>query len=387
MMGVTTAGVCLSSSIRGDRSNAPTSRVIVAKCLDYGEGLTSTLSRMMDQLGGLAKIVTGKTVAMKLNLTGGPTSRVGHTPVGSAQWVHPNLVGAVVHLMGRAGARRIRLVESVFGSDEPLEECMLQANWEPRHFASAAANVEFENTNFLGTGKKYSRLWVPGGGLMFQGFDLNHSYEDCDVFVSLAKLKEHATAGVTLSMKNCFGITPCTIYGDGAGQDEPSLKPRGGRGPLHNGYRLPSRSAPSEKHLNLPKAGEFRVPRIVVDLVAARPIHLSIIDGIETIFGAEGPWIGGVGTVSAGVLIAGTNPVNTDAVATAVMGFDPSARHGEPPFERCDNTLLLAQDQGLGSCELDRLEVVGTALAAVKLDFRSLRARQHAGISASHGLS
>jgi hypothetical protein len=264
---------------------------------------------------------------------------------------------------------------------------MLQANWEPRNFTSAATNVEFENTNSLGTGKKYSRLWVPGGGLMFQGFDLNHSYEDCDVFVSLAKLKEHATTGVTLSMKNCFGITPCTIYGDGAGQDEPSLRPRGGRALLHYGYRLPSRSAPSGKHLNLPKADGFRVPRIVVDLVAARPIHLSIVDGIETMFGAEGPWIGGVGTVRAGVLIAGTNPVNTDAVATAVMGFDPTAGRGKPPFERCDNTLLLAQDQGLGSCKLGEIEVVGTPLAAVKLDFRSLRAKQHAHMSESYGLS
>ena len=50
---------------------------------------------------------------------------------------------------------------------------------------------------------------------MYKGYDLNHSYDDCDVFVSLAKLKEHFTAGVTLSMKNCFGSTPCTIYGDG----------------------------------------------------------------------------------------------------------------------------------------------------------------------------
>ena len=53
---------------------------------------------------------------------------------------------------------------------------------------------------------------VPGGGLMYAGYDLNHSYRDTDVFISLAKLKEHRTAGVTLSMKNCFGITPCTIY-------------------------------------------------------------------------------------------------------------------------------------------------------------------------------
>ena len=67
--------------------------------------------------------------------------------------------------------------------------------------------------DYLGQAKKYSRMVVPHGGYIFPAFDLNHSYEDCDVFVSLAKMKEHATAGITLSMKNCFGLTPATIYG------------------------------------------------------------------------------------------------------------------------------------------------------------------------------
>lgn len=80
------------------------------------------------------------------------------------------------------GAQRIRLLESPWCTAEPLEEFMLQANWEPRDFLSAAAKVEFENTNYLRKGKKYSRLCVPGGSLMFKGYDLNHSYEDCDVF-------------------------------------------------------------------------------------------------------------------------------------------------------------------------------------------------------------
>ena len=111
----------------------------------------------------------------------------------------------------------------------------------------AAPNVEFENTNYLGRAKKYSRLVVPHGGYIYPAFDLNHSYEDCDVFVSLAKMKEHATAGITLSMKNCFGLTPATIYGSGAGVDEPSVKPSGGRSMVHAGDRQPSKSAPAEK--------------------------------------------------------------------------------------------------------------------------------------------
>ena len=117
--------------------------------------------------------------------------------------------------------------------------------------------VEFENTNFLGYGKKYTRFMVPGNALMYKGYDLNHSYEDCDVFVSLAKMKEHITAGITLSMKNCFGMTPCTIYGDGSGVDEPSLIPKGGRGPFHAGNREPSKSAPQMINPNGPKEGGY----------------------------------------------------------------------------------------------------------------------------------
>ena len=74
----------------------------------------------------------GKTVAIKLNLTGDPFNRLGYLPAGRTHWVHPDVVGATVHLLGRAGATRIRLLESAQSTAEPLEEFMLQANWEPR---------------------------------------------------------------------------------------------------------------------------------------------------------------------------------------------------------------------------------------------------------------
>jgi uncharacterized protein (DUF362 family) len=372
-VGMAAAGTCLPSAIAKAARGTRSASVAVARCSNYGEDLLPTMEEMIDQLGGLARLVRGKTVAVKLNLTGDPGSRVGHTPLGSAQWVHPAVIGATVHLLAKAGARRIRLLESAFHSDGPLEEFMLQAGWEPRDFLSAAPIVEFENTNYLAKGKRYVRLWVPGNGLFFKGFDLNHSYEDCDVFVSLAKLKEHAVAGVTLSMKNCFGITPCTIYGDGAGEEEPSLMPRGGRGPLHTGYRKPSKCAPPQVQPVGSNKDGYRVPRIVVDLVAARPIHLAIIDGVHTMFGGEGPWIRGTGTVRPGVLVAGFDCVAVDSVAAAIMGFDPTAHPGAPPFEAGENTLRLAESQGLGTCDLNRIEVIGKSIQEVRMDFRALR--------------
>lgn len=328
---------------------------------------------MFDQLGGLARIVRGKTVAIKLNLTGMAANRLGHAPAEMTYWSHPQVIGAVVHLMGKAGARRIRLLECPMSTAEPLEEFMLSANWEPRDFMSAAPRVEFENTNFLGQGKKYTRFFVPGGGLVYPAYDLNHSYEDCDVFVSLAKLKEHYSAGVTLSMKNCFGITPCTIYGDKAPEDEPSLVPKGGRGPFHWGNRAPAKSALPELHADTPRHDGYRLPRIVAEICAARPLHLAIIDGIATQAGGEGPWVPGdpgVRPVKAGVLIAGTNCVTTDAVGMAVMGFDPMAERGTAPFEKCDSTLQFAEQFGLGTRDLRRIEVLGAPIDKVKVDFR-----------------
>jgi uncharacterized protein (DUF362 family) len=359
----------------GQAAAAPAGPVALARCNTYEPGeLTPTLRRMFDQLGGLGKLVNGKTVAIKINLTGSPTYRLGYQPLENTHYTHPAVVAATAQMLAKAGARRIRVLESPWATTEPVEEYLLRANLEPRDILRAAPNVEFENTNYLGLGKKYSRLTVPFGGYMFPAFDLNHSYEDCDVFVSIGKLKEHATAGVTLSMKNCFGITPCTIYGQGAGVDEPSLTPKGGRTIVHQGDRGPSKSAPQEKDPASPRQDTWRVPRTVVDLVAARPIHLAIVEGVKTMTGGEGPWIAGdLKAVAPGVLVAGLNPVNTDAVAMSVMGFDALADRGTPPFEDCDSIVKLAEQAGLGTRDLSRIEMIGAKIADLRFDFATPR--------------
>jgi uncharacterized protein (DUF362 family) len=354
---------------------APASPVAIGLCREYDRQVVSTLAAMFDQLGGLAPLVRGKTVAIKLNLTSVPKDRLNNMPNGMTHWVHPQVIGALVSLLGQAGAARIRLLESAPFGTRPLEEFMMAAGWQPKDFASAAAHVEFENTNFLGSGKTYARFMVPGGGLMFAGYDLNHSYRDTDVFISLAKLKEHRTAGVTLSMKNCFGITPSTIYSDNAPEDEPGIVPVGFRGPLHTGSRVPPKSAPPLVDKTNSKDPGYRVPRVTADLVSARPVHLAVIDGIYTITGGELPnqnrtWIHQ--PVHPGLLIAGMNCVSTDAVATAVMGFDPMADRGTPPFETADSTLRLAEQLGVGSRDLSRIEVLGTPIAKARFRFPPL---------------
>ena len=237
------AGFAGASLLRA--AQAPAATVAVTRCRTYSPAeVTASLERLFDQIGGLGRIVKGKTIAVKVNLTGAPSYRLGHLPLGDTHYTNPQLIAAAVHLMGKAGARRIRILESPWSTADPLEEYMLLANWEPLDILNAAPNVEFENTNYLGKAKRYSRMMVPGGGYIFPGFDLNHSYEDCDAFVSMAKLKEHGVAGVTLSLKNCFGITPATIYGTGSPENEAGLLPRGGRQIIHSGARQPSKSAP-----------------------------------------------------------------------------------------------------------------------------------------------
>jgi uncharacterized protein (DUF362 family) len=147
---------------------------------------------------------------------------------------------------------------------------------------------------------------------------------------------------------------------------------------VHSGYRQPSKSAPSELHPNSPRVDTYRVPRTVVDLVSARPIDLAIVDGIKTMTGGEGPWIEKVAGVSPGVLVAGTNCVNTDAVCMAIMGFDPMATRGAPPFEDCDSTLELAEKAGLGTRDLRKIEIAGMPVKQVTFDFARIRRERRA---------
>jgi uncharacterized protein (DUF362 family) len=100
------------------------------------------------------------------------------------------------------------------------------------------------------------------------------------------------------------------------------------------------------------RAYRYRLPAVIVDLVRARPIHFALIDGVMTSEGGEGPWLADsfhpIEDV-VGALVAGKNPVATDAVGAAVMGFDPTARSvEEKPFEFCLNHLQMADEYGIG---------------------------------------
>jgi len=362
-VGTSLLGVPQAEAARAGGSK-PTAPVSIARCRDYDpDTLIRRLTTLTDQLGGLKKLVAGKTVAVKVNLTGNPRQKALGLPAGRTYQVHPHVVLAAAVLLDRAGARRIRFLEGTYQT-RPMEQYLRDAGWDLPALSALKAKVEYEDTRNKGQGKKYHEVKVPWGGSLFPAYLLNHSYVDCDVYVSLAKLKNHVTAGVTLAMKNNFGVTPTALYGQHE-ENEGSTSNRFAI--FHAGAAKPADGLPQEVAPGSPRRPPYRVPRHTVDAVGIRPIDLALIDGIETVSGGEGPWVK-LAAQKPGLLLAGRNPVCTDAVATAVMGYDPLARSGTGPFPG-DNHLALAAAVGLGTNDPGEIEVRGLPLKEARHPF------------------
>jgi uncharacterized protein (DUF362 family) len=374
--------------------SAPTAPVSVAKVATYDLDLVAQFERMFDELGGIGNRVRGKTVAMKLNMTGssGRGRRVGIS-AGQTTWVHPNVVGALTAVFGKLGAKRIRLLESTTRKKEGglLEDAMLEDGWDVNAIRSAAPVVEFEDTNGLGQGKQYSVLKVKSQPYIYPAFALNHSYEDCDFFVSVAKMKNHEELGITLSMKNLFGITPELGYG--ALDPVPPGTSRWLRERVfHYGQVQPPAGMPQEIDPKSNRYEGWRMPRLLTDICGARPIDLAVIDGIEALIGGEGSGSPGSKPGKPRLLVVGLNCVCTDAVAMATMGYNPRAGRGEPPFrvykdshthppeqlippgethQFADNTVLMGEAAGLGTADLSRIDLRGVPIKDAVYDYEA----------------
>ncbi len=371
--GVSARSLAAAAPILPTTPLPPSLPVAIARCATYApQPLAAQLRGAVTLIGGIDRLVRGRTVTVKLNLTGGPRLKLGGLPAYRTYHVHPHFVAAACALLHDAGARKIVLVESSYNR-EPPAEVMAGGGWDIGMIEKAGGGkVIWEDTRHQGHWSGYSRLSVPWGGYVYPAFDLNRRYEKTDVFVSLAKLKDHANAGVTLSVKNLFGIAPTSLYGDNydprgrPSVDEQTISARGDT--LHKGRRMPPSGVPQENDPNSSRDWQHRVPRITADLYGARPADLCLIDGIETNRGGEGPWIKGVEPIRPGLLLVGRNGVCTDAIATAAMGYDPTAGHGQFPFMG-DNHLALLADKGIGTNVVDQIEVRGVPLSEAVCPF------------------
>lgn len=367
-------GAAGADSARGRRfpdqsRTAPTAPVAIQRCASYElQVVLQSLEAALRLIGGLRPLVEGKSVAVKLNLTGGPGKLAG-LPAILTYHVHPTMVMALCHLLHKAGAKRIVLLESQYSSKRP-EEVMAPAGWDIAAIKAAGGQtVLFEDTRNRGGWPQYSRLKVPWGGYIYPAFDVNASYEKNDVFISLAKLKDHATAGVTMAVKNLFGIPPTSLYGATA-PNENCLTAR--MEVLHNASRRVPAGVPDEVDHGGPNDPTYRVPRVTADLMGARPIDLAIVDGVQTNRGGEGPWVVGVQPLEPKLILVGRNAVCTDAICTAVMGYDPLTPHGRFPFPG-DNHLQLLAEVGVGAIDPQRIEVRGLPVKEALFPFNPRR--------------
>ncbi len=163
---------------------------------------------------------------------------------------------------------------------------------------------------------------VPGGGQMFGQYLLPERAVEVDAFVSIQKMKNHLFTGVTLCLKNLFGLMP--------------LEPHG-------------RSRQYYHHL-------VRMPYMLADMGRIFKPTLNILDALVSQAGREwGDGIEGPPRIT-NTLIAGDHVIATDACATHLMGHDPQADWLTPPFHRDRNTLLVAAEGGFGTVNLAEID-------------------------------
>jgi hypothetical protein len=125
--------------------------------------------------------------------------------------------------------------------------------------------VVWENVQNPDNYKHYVRRKVPWGGYAYPAYHLNPAFNQWDVYASMAKLKNHWIAGVTITMKNNFGNTPGSLYGGGCGPSG-NERPTQERGPvLHDGKTPAPKGVDAELHPDSPRDPGYRVPRILVD--------------------------------------------------------------------------------------------------------------------------
>lgn len=319
-------------------TNKPAVAIAQARTYDRAT-IESQVQALIDQLGGLSDVVKpGDTVAIKPNLTGGTSSqRVPGVRPEDSFVTHPEVVRALVKQVKAAGAKEIFIVEAVY-------EWASYTEWGYEAIASDLG-VTLVDLNQAKPYSDFKEKAVGAAHFIYDSFIFNQILSDVDVFMSVSKMKNHYHAGVTHTMKNLYGLVPYRFYR------------------LNDQDRYRSGFHGTESQI------KERLPRIIVDVNRARPIHFSLIDGIKTTQGGEGPWVESVTPIQPGVLIAGRNPVATDAVATAVMGHDPTGDYPDSPFVRCDNHINLAVQAGLGTNRLEEIDVLGMQVKDVMTRF------------------
>jgi uncharacterized protein (DUF362 family) len=257
------------------------------------------------ELGVAPEEIRGKRILLKPNLV--ETSR-GAPHINT----HPLVLRGAIEAFLRLGAATVMVAEGPGHRRDTL------AVYEESGLADVLTEdrIRFHDLNYI-TGYE-----LPNAGRQSSLRTLTFPalFKEVDWVVSVAKMKTHHIAGVTLSMKNLFGVMPGIYYG-------------WPKNVFHH-------------------AG---IENSILDINATLKPHFAIVDGIVGMDG-DGPIMGDPKKV--GVVVMGRNLVAVDATCCRIMGIDP---HKVSYLERADNWL--------GPIAEGSIEQRGEAIAAVRTNF------------------
>ena len=329
-------------------SSASTTKVAATQAFNYERAaVKQRVQHLFEALGGIGDVLKpGDKAAIKINLTGGSSydhePRLNGVPLVECVWTHPEVLRAAGELILDSGvqAKDLTIVEAIWDAGS--------YNNYGYQDVQKSLGCQLVNLNNKAPYSDFIDKPVGDNHYYYSSFKLNRILDEVNVFVSIPKMKQHLTAGITHSMKNLIGIVPLTFYGGGW------------RSQLHNdGGNDPS------THL----------PRSICDLNMTRPIHLAVIDGIKNAEGGELPTSVTFHPAEYHLLLAGKDPVALDSIAALQMGNDPEAPKLQVPGDGlCENYLYLAHQKGMGTNVLSEIEVVGDGAGSIKTAVEERRA-------------
>jgi uncharacterized protein (DUF362 family) len=282
--------------------------VFIARAADYRSDLEAIIRSGLRELGLGPAPVRGKSILLKPNLV---------EPCRDEPQIntHPSVIRAAAEVFRAWGAREVFVAEGP-GHCRDVRLVLDQSGLGEVVAESRLDFVDLNHDDVVMVPNRSGRTSLPR-------LALPATLRRADWLVSLPKLKTHHWAGVTLAMKNLFGIMPGVYYG-------------WPKNVLHH-------------------AG---INRSILDIHSAVRPHLAIVDGIIGMEG-DGPIMGT--PKPAGVLVMGTNLPAVDATATRLMGLDPW---------RID--YLSAASGRLGPIAARHIEQRGEPIAALAQAFRLL---------------
>lgn len=244
--------------------------VFIAKAATYEADLVALVLAGLRELGVDPAEVAGKRILLKPNLVE-PGAGAGHVNT------HPAVVRAAAEAFLSLGAGEVAVGEGSGHCRDPLRVLEESGLAGVLH----GGRIPFTDLNL----DDWEDVPNAGGATKLEVFAIPAAVRRADWVVSVAKMKTHHWAGVTLSMKNLFGILPGALYG-------------WPKNVLH-------------------VAG---IHQSVADLCATVRPGFAIVDGIVGMEG-DGPIMGA--PKRAGVLVMGRNLPAVDATAARIMGVDP----------------------------------------------------------------